>query len=110
MKEIAIKNFVALGQPSAEIRLEAAHRRWTIGLVMGSLLGAISGLSGMAISFLSLVRLIERGSGLNRMGTWLIVVSFPLFWFSAHTLDKIRHTETEIRREYCKRHGLGEDC
>lgn len=89
-------------------RLERSLRSWNIALFISALLGAVSGLGGLVIGFISLVGLTDREQGLSILGTLLIVASFPLFILAAHCLDKTGEIDKAIRLEYCRQHGLND--
>ena len=110
MKEMVLNNMTAYSREMEESAKDV-HGRWMAGLVVSSVLGTFSGFGGMMIGLLSLLGLLGDGSSLPTVGTWLIVMVFPLFVGAAHALDKIHEAENAMRREYCRKHGLrDEDC
>ena len=86
-------------------------RRWTAGLFVSAVLGALAGLAGLAIGLLTLLELILPTTTVYATGTVLIGSSFILFGLAAHCLDRSDAADKAIRLEYCKQHGLkDEDC
>lgn len=92
-------------------RMRQSLRRWNAGLFVSAVLGALSGLVGLTIGFLTLLELVVPSTTLYATGTVLIGASFILFGLAAHCLDKADGADKAIRREYCRQHGLkDEDC
>ena len=89
---------------------EGSVRSWTAGLFVSALLGAMSGLGGLTLGFLTFLGLIAPGTGTYAAGTMLIGASFILFGLAAHCLDKSDAADKAIRLEYCRQHGLKDDC
>jgi hypothetical protein len=82
-------------------------RRWVEGLFVSAFLGALAGLVGLTIGFLSLTELIVPNTSLYTIGTVLVGASFILFGLAAHCLDKTDAADKEIRREeYSRQQGL----
>lgn len=80
---------------------EKENKRWSRVLLGCSLIGVFCNIGGLLISGLSLANLIDKNSFADRLGTWLIVVSFPLILFGAHALDKLKEIEkSEKRKKY----------
>lgn len=89
---------------------EESVRRWTAGLFVSAVLGAMSGLGGLTLGFLTFLGLTLPSTGIYATGTMLIGASFILFGLAAHCLDKSDAADKAIRLEYCRQHGLRDDC
>ena len=85
---------------------EKSLRRWNAGLFASAVLGAVSGLVGLTIGFLTLIELLVPTHNLYAIGTILIGASFVLFGLAAHCLDRAGAVDKAIRLEYCRQHGL----
>lgn len=112
MKEIFLPKILFYEKKSQkELTLCKIQSRWTAALIASSILGISSGLMGLIISGLSLLGFLANNKGVSNLGTWLIVVAFPLIMFAATSLDKVDEAEKAIRLDYCRKHGLKEeDC
>lgn len=81
-------------------------RRWTAGLFVSVILGAMSGLAGLVTGFLTLTGIVTPSTALYTTGTVLLGASFVLFGLAAHCLDKADAADKAMRLEYCRQHGL----
>ena len=94
------------GLPLAKQKL----RRWVEGLFVSAVLGALSGLGGLTIGFLSLSELIVPSTSLYTIGTVLIGASFILFGIAAHCLDMSDAADKAIRmEEYSRPRGAKDE-
>lgn len=110
MNAVAIQNTtISRSELRKKTSLEQRERRWTAVLFVLVMLGAISGLGGLAIGGLSLLGVIDSNTGLPLFGTLLNAASFPLFFLAAHCMDKADAADKAIRREYCRQHGMKDD-
>jgi hypothetical protein len=91
------------------ITMQQSLRRWNTGLFVSGALGAISGLIGLMIGFLTLIELFAPTTKVYTIGTVLIGASFILFGLAAHCLDRVDATDKAIRLEYCRQHGLKDE-
>jgi phosphatidylglycerophosphate synthase len=89
MKEASIPTTNLINKSDENISPASAGRKWTIILYFCSIGGLLIGLSGLTLSGLSYFEFFEKANHLHKLGTWLIVVAFPLIMFGAHALDKI---------------------
>lgn len=70
-------------------------------LYFGSVGGAVVGLTGLLLSGLAWFDVFEKIHAFKLIGTWLIVIAFPLIIFGGHALDKIAEIDrTEKRRSF----------
>lgn len=109
MNAIAIPQITGVMTASEDTLLRRSLRRWTAGLFVSAILGAVSGLGGLAIGAMSLVGLVSPGTELSTLGTVFVAASFPLFGFAAHCLDKASAADKAIGLEYYKQQGLKDD-
>lgn len=112
MKEMILPdNLLTEKTKSEESAPRKSRKRWLNALFVASILGIVSGCAGLILSGLSLFGFLVNQPVINRLGTWLVVVAFPLMWFAAHCLDKADEAKKAIRREGCEREEMtGEDC
>lgn len=89
--------------------IQQSLRRWTTGLFVSAMLGAVSGLVGLTIGFLTIGELIVPSTSLYTVSAVLIGASFILFGLAAHCLDKADGADKAIRLEYCRQHGLKDE-
>lgn len=89
--------------------LQQSLRRWNVGLFVSAVLGAVSGLVGLTIGFLTLLELVVPSTTLYTISTVLIGASFVLFGLAAHCLDRADAADQAVRLEYCRQHGLKDE-
>ncbi len=107
----AINNIDSGVTNASPITLQQSLRRWNTGLFVSGGLGAVSGLVGLMIGFLTLIEQFAPTTKIYTIGTVLIGASFILFGLAAHCLDRADATDKAIRLEYCRQHGLShEEC
>ena len=90
--------------------LRESMRRWTAGLFVSAFLGGVAGLGGFALGFLTFLGFLAPITSLYTVTTVLIGASFILFGLAAHCLDKSDAADKAGRLEYCRQHGLKDDC
>jgi hypothetical protein len=90
--------------------LSRTQKRWIAVLFISGATGFLSGLSGIALMALSLFGVSDRLSGLGHIGGWLFAAFLWLLVVAAHAIDKADQAEKAIRLNYCRMHGLKEDC
>jgi hypothetical protein len=112
MKEMILPNdSIAEKTNREESALRKSRQRWTNALFISSILGIGLGFTGLVISGLSFFGFLAGNQGIGRLGTWMVVIVFPLMAFAAHCLDKADEAEKAFRIERCKRQGMTkEDC
>lgn len=93
-----------------ESALEKSRTRWVIGLFLSAIFGCLAALIGLSVSVLSLFDILDDSSRLGHAGTWLVAAFFPLMALASHSLDKADELGKAIRLEYCRRHGLQDEC
>lgn len=74
------------------------RQRWIRFLYAGSVGGILVGLSGLLMSGLAWFGVFERTPVFKLIGTWLIIVAFPLVIFGAHAMDKITEIDRNEKR------------
>lgn len=95
-------------QTDAEASLLDHRKFWLVSLFLTSSLGILLGISGLFISFVTVLG--EHGSNgrLDVVGPVLIALTFPLLMATAHSMDKIAEQENGLKIEYRKRRGYEE--
>jgi hypothetical protein len=81
-------------------------RRWNAGVFVSAVLGAVSGLVGLTIGFLTLLEIFVPSTKLYTISTVLLGASFILFGLVAHCIDRADAADKARRLEYCRQHGL----
>ena len=102
----AINNVERSLADSGAMPIRQSIQRWTAGLFVSAVFGAISGLGGLTLGFLTMSELVRPSTNLYTMSTLLIGASFILFGLAAHCLDKRDAADKANRLEYCRQHGL----
>ena len=104
MKAMAVPTITYFGYRSeTDTGLRRSRTNW-FALMLVS--GAAAGGAGITGLILAAVAWEFPGSSLPLAATFLIAVSFPLFFLMAHCMDKIGKIEKAIRLEYCRQNGL----
>ena len=80
-----------------EARLLRRRRRWALGLAVSITTAFLTGLLGLALGAISLLRLVLAESPSAIYGTVLLLVTFPLLVLAAHCMDKIDEVNRAIR-------------
>ena len=65
------------------------RRRWTAGLLLSAVLGAVAGLGGLGIVLLTIIGVAGSSTSLSTLSTLMIGTSFMLLGFAAHCIDKV---------------------
>jgi hypothetical protein len=84
-------------------------RRWNAGVFVLAVLGAVSGLVGLTIGFLTLLEIFVPSTTLYTISTVLLGASFILFGLAAHCIDRADAADKAMRLEYCRQHGLTDE-
>ena len=71
-----------------------SQNRWISALLVSALGGFSLGLTGLIMSGIAYFEMTGNSKQVNQIGTWLIVIAFPVIIFGAHALDKIKENET----------------
>lgn len=64
-------------------------KKWKWGLILSLSLAVLLAITGLIISGLEYLDLIEPAKLLNKIGTVLMLFAAPLYFLAAHCLDKI---------------------
>ncbi len=105
MEQMALNHFlINTAENETEEQLNQERSKWIGRLCISAFAGVITGMTGLAVDAVS----IFAGGfhGVDRLGTALTIIAFPLFVLAAHCLDKIRDTEKAMRLEHYKRRGF----
>jgi hypothetical protein len=86
---------ISLSLKFAETPCERSKRTWNVVLFVTLPLAVASALAGAVINLLSFGT--SESATLGRWGLGLTLLAFPLMMLTAHSLDKIRAMEREIR-------------
>ena len=83
--QIALANKSVSGAAKTDQR----RRNWTRILYLCGGSGLAMSLCRLLLSAAAFFRLVANAASVNRTGTWLMVVAFPIVMCGAHALDKI---------------------
>lgn len=75
--------------PAKSAKNKTNEKKWNIALYFFGIGGISVGMSGLVLCGIAFLGFVENAKQINRFGTWLIVLAFPLMMFSAHALDKL---------------------
>ena len=78
-------------------------------LLISAIGGVITGIAGLCLAGAALLHVIAPFGGLSMIGTFLLVITFPLLIFQAHCLDKIEAANRAQRIASYRRMVYGED-
>lgn len=82
----------------AETDIDSRRKLWILALYFCSIGGLLTGFTGLFLSALEFFGIVERAAQLNRVGTWLMVIAFPVVMFGAHSMDKITEIDKQKKR------------
>ena len=77
-------------------------------LLMSAIAGVLTGITGVVLAGAALLHVIAPFGGLSMIGTFLLVITFPLLMFQAHCLDKIEAANRAQRVASYRRMVFGE--
>jgi hypothetical protein len=84
------------------------HRKWVFYMLTTTVTATITGIFGLALAGMSLLRIADSRSELGFVGTILLAVTFPLLVLAAHCLDRIEDANRAHRVVSYKRIVFGE--
>ncbi len=73
-------------------------RRWILCLYFCGMGGVAIGLIGLSLSALKFFGFMDKAPALNRIGTLLIFLAFPVLMFGSHAMDKIAEIDKGEKR------------
>jgi len=77
-------------------------------LLISAIGGVLTGITGLVLAGAALLHVIAPFGGLSMIGSFLLVVTFPLLIFQAHCLDKIEDVNRAQRIASYRRMVFGE--
>jgi hypothetical protein len=101
---------VPLHRRSSSVGEDLVKRRanWTTAVLVSVTLGVLSGIIGLVINTLLLLRIVQNTRVIGLLGTGLTVAAFTLLMLSAHCLDKTGEIEKAISVENYRQRVLKE--
>src|SRR4051794_31680359 len=83
---------------NSEHGLTRQKRRWEFCLLITLTSAAVTGLFGLLLSAAVFVELVPHNGTLSMLGSFLLMLSFPLLVLAAHCLDSIDEAQHARRR------------
>lgn len=91
-------NFIAITEGKLKTKASSNRKFWITALYFCGIGGLSTGLIGLLLSALEFFGFVERAAQSNRIGTWLMVIAFPVVMFGAHAMDKIAEIDKKEKR------------
>lgn len=100
MKEIISPSVIFSEKNCRDVSANRKKRsRWFRALYVSSFGGIFVGLTGLLTSGLGLFGVFEKTPIFKLIGTWMIIIAFPMVMFGAHAMDKIAEIEKNEKRK-----------
>src|SRR5688500_12884204 len=96
-----ISRIIGLSSDRSRILSQHSVYRWTACLLVSGGLAALAAPSALVIGILSIASPGDGSSILSTLSKALVAISFPLFIFAAHCMDRValaRGQSTELRK------------
>ncbi len=93
MGEVILSSTYTQENSNQTIKRKDYTNRWKYVLVISISIALLFSGTGLVVSGLAYLGLIEHAKVVSRIGTIMIIVSAPLFILAAHCLDEIRFEE-----------------
>ena len=87
----------------AVVKPTRAMRLWSGGLMVSGVIGVFSGVTGLLLNLMFLLRIAENEGLMGILSIWLLVLAFPMLWLTSHCLDKVDTLDKQIRVARCER-------
>lgn len=108
MKSAVISPALSRAQDGIGTSFFRRKRRWSALLLLSAIGGIMTGITGLVLAGAALLHLISPFGGLSMIGTFLLVVTFPILIFQAHCLDAIEAANRDQRVASYRRMVFGE--
>ena len=108
MKSAVISPALSRAQDGIGTLTFRRKRRWSTMLLISAIGGVLTGITGLVLAGAALLHVIAPFGGVSMIGTFLLVVTFPLLIFQAHCLDKIEEANRAQRIASYRRMVFGE--